>query len=100
MTPRPFGSLTPAPSNIEPPASTSWSPPSSFGTRDIWNARVAALRQVETAPDPLLAHFSPLGSEHINLTGDYVWGAPHSVSENPAGLRLQRPVPEPFPRAA
>ncbi len=47
----------------------------------LWNTRyleraVAALRQVETAPDPLLAHFSPLGSEHVNLTGDYVWGAP------------------------
>ena len=61
---------------------------------------VAALRQVETAPDPLLAHLSPLGSEHINLTGGYVWGAPHSVSENPAGLRPVRPAPEPFPRAA
>jgi 2-hydroxychromene-2-carboxylate isomerase len=47
---------------------------------------VAAFRQVQTAPDPLLAHFSPLGSEHINLTGDYVWGAPHSVSENLAGF--------------
>jgi hypothetical protein len=24
-------------------------------------------------PDELLAHLSPLGWEHINLTGDYVW---------------------------
>ncbi len=71
----------------------------------LWNTRyleraVAALHQVETVPDPLLAHLSPLGWEHINLTGDYVWGAPHNVSENPARLRPLRPVPEPFPRAA
>ena len=26
------------------------------------------------SPDQLLAHLSPLGWEHVNLTGDYVWG--------------------------
>ena len=26
-------------------------------------------------PDELLQHLSPLGWEHINLTGDYVWNA-------------------------
>ena len=43
----------------------------------LWNTRylnraVAALREVEDVPDHLLAHLSPLGWEHINLTGDYV----------------------------
>jgi hypothetical protein len=34
---------------------------------------VAALRQAEDVPDQLLAHLSPLGWEHVNLTGDYIW---------------------------
>ena len=28
------------------------------------------------ADDPLLDHLSPLGWEHINLTGDYTWNNP------------------------
>jgi hypothetical protein len=36
------------------------------------NERSAALRQLEDVPDHLLTHLSPLGWEHINLTGDYV----------------------------
>ena len=36
-----------------------------------------AVRQLRaqgaTVPDDLLAHFAPLGWEHIALTGDYVW---------------------------
>jgi TnpA family transposase len=53
----------------------------------LWNTRyleraVSALRQVETVPDALLAHLSPLGWEHVNLTGDYVWGARQEMSEN------------------
>ncbi|WP_288037138.1 Tn3 family transposase [Acidiphilium sp.] len=47
----------------------------------LWNTRyleraVATLRRTENVPDHLLAHISPLGWEHINLTG---------------GLRLGRP---------
>ena len=43
----------------------------------LWNTRyleraVAALRQAEDVPDQLLTHLSPLGWEHVNLTGDYV----------------------------
>ncbi len=42
----------------------------------LWNTRyleraIATLRQVEDVPDQLLAHLSPLGWEHVNLTGDY-----------------------------
>jgi hypothetical protein len=40
----------------------------------LWNTRyleraIAALRQAEDVPDQLLAHLSPLGWEHVNLTG-------------------------------
>ena len=71
----------------------------------LWNTRyleraVEALRKVENVPDSLLAHLSPLGWEHVNLTGDYVWGAEQSVSENIAGLRPLRTQPDPFLKAA
>ena len=33
------------------------------------------MRQTEDVPDHLLAHLSPLGWEHVNLTGDYIWSA-------------------------
>ena len=71
----------------------------------LWNTRyleraVAALRQVEDVPDRLLAHLSPLGWEHINLTGDYVWDAAQSMSENSDELRPLRNLPEAFRRAA
>ena len=61
----------------------------------LWNTRcleraVAALRQVEDVPDHLLAHLSPLGWEHVNLTGDYVWAAAEQMTENPDGLRPLR----------
>jgi hypothetical protein len=45
----------------------------------LWNTvyleRVVALlrRRGQAVADELLAHLSPLGWEHINLTGDYVW---------------------------
>jgi hypothetical protein len=71
----------------------------------LWNTRyleraVAALRKVENVPDHLLAHLSPLGWAHINLTGDYVWGVPQEMSENADGLRPLRAAPEPMCRAA
>ena len=40
-----------------------------------------------------LAHLSPLGWEHVNLTGDYVWAAQQGKSENTDGLRPLRVVP-------
>jgi TnpA family transposase len=71
----------------------------------LWNTRylehaVAALRQVEDVPDYLLAHLSPLGWEHINLTGDYVWAGQLSMSENTDGLRPLRMAPEITRKAA
>ena len=61
----------------------------------LWNTRyldraVAALRQAEEVPDRLLAHLSPLGWEHVNLTGDYVWSPERTATENHDGLRPLR----------
>jgi TnpA family transposase len=71
----------------------------------LWNTRyleraVAALRRVEEIPDHLLAHLSPLGWEHVNLTGDYVWAAAEQMTENPNGLRSLRTPPVTYRRAA
>ena len=46
----------------------------------LWNTRyleraIAALTRAREVPDQLLAHLSPLGWEHVNLTGDYIWAA-------------------------
>ena len=64
----------------------------------LWNTRylehaVDALRQTEDVPDHLLVHLSPLGWEHINLTGDYVWVGVEQMTENPDGFRqLSEPI--------
>jgi hypothetical protein len=65
----------------------------------LWNTRylertVATLRKAEDVPDQLLAHLSPLSWEHVNLTGDYVWGNQQGASENADGLRPLRAMPE------
>ena len=70
----------------------------------LWNTRyleraVAIMRQTEDVPDHMLAHLSPLGWEHVNLTGDYIWSA-ERVSENADGMRPLRAAPESFPKAA
>ena len=71
----------------------------------LWNTRyleraVAALRKVEDVPDHLLAHLSPLGWEHVNLTGDYIWQTGRRMSEYHDGMRLLRDVPEVLRKAA
>src|SRR3954447_20630725 len=71
----------------------------------LWNTRhlkraVAALRQVEDIPDHLLAHLSPLGWEHVNLTGDYVWAAAEQMTENHDGFRPLRLSSDPARLAA
>jgi TnpA family transposase len=70
----------------------------------LWNTRylsraVAAMRETEDIPDHLLAHLSPLGWEHINLTGDYVW-SPAETTENHNDFRSLRPAPDPALLAA
>ena len=71
----------------------------------LWNTRyleraVAVLRQTEDVPDRLLAHLSPLGWEHVNLTGDYVWAVQQRMTENSDGLRPLRAAPELTRKAA
>jgi hypothetical protein len=71
----------------------------------LWNPRyleraVATLRQSADVPDHLLAHLSPLGWEHVNLTGDYVWGGQHSMSKHTGGLRPLCTSQEAFAKAA
>ena len=71
----------------------------------LWNTRylnraIAALRKTEDVPDHLLAHLSPLGWEHINLTGDYVWSPAREMTENRDGFLSLRPAPDPALLAA
>jgi hypothetical protein len=58
------------------------------------------MRKTEYVPDDLLAHLSPLGWEHVNLTGDYIWGAESSITENTDGLRPLRAIPAELYQAA
>jgi hypothetical protein len=44
------------------------------------------------APDQLLAHVAPLGCEHINLTGDYLWEQAAETAVDYWPLRLQDPL--------
>jgi hypothetical protein len=39
-------------------------------------------------PDTLLKRISPLGWEHINLTGIYTWDTEHQMPEGFRSLRL------------
>ena len=60
----------------------------------LWNSvylgrALDALRcRGEAIPDALLAHVAPLGWQHINLTGDYLWGA--DGAPGPDGFRPLR----------
>ena len=61
----------------------------------LWNTvylekAIESLRQRETLDETLLPHVSPLGWEHINLTGDYVWHANKRVAKG--RFRPLRPV--------
>ena len=66
----------------------------------LWNTvylerAVKALRERgEVIPDDLVAHLSPLGWEHINLTGDYTWHLNRRVSQG--RFRPLRPVGMPI----
>ena len=59
----------------------------------LWNTTYleAAKHQLDTAgravPHDLLQHLSPLGWQHINLTGDYLWTDPVTVSGKLRPLR-------------
>ena len=60
----------------------------------LWNtvylgrALDALRRRGEAVPDALLAHLAPLGWQHVNLTGDYLWG--QGAGLRPDGFRPLR----------
>ncbi len=60
----------------------------------LWNtvylgrALEAARRRGDRIPDALLAHLAPVGWQHLNLTGDYLWGPDTSLG--PDGFRPLR----------
>ena len=70
------------------------------GAIALWNTvylgrALDALRaQGEAIPDALLAHLAPSGWQHINLTGDYLWGADGSLG--PDGFRPLRHLDAPL----
>ena len=39
-------------------------------------------RKGEVVSEALLAHIAPLGWQHINLTGDYLWDSDASVASD------------------
>jgi hypothetical protein len=45
------------------------------------SAKVKLREQGQSVDENLLAHLSPLGWEHINLTGDYVWHSNKRVAK-------------------
>ena len=63
----------------------------------LWNTiyierAVRTLRERGQAiSDDLLAHLSPLGWEHINLTGDYVWKPDSGTKQRPL-RQLRLPI--------
>ena len=70
----------------------------------LWNtvylgrALDALRRRGEIVPDALLAHIAPLGWQHINLTGDYLWDADAAIGPN--GFRPLRSDEAPLAAAA
>jgi TnpA family transposase len=71
----------------------------------LWNTTylgraLDSLRRLgESVPDELLAHLAPVGWQHINLTGDYLWDADAGIG--PDGLRpLRTTFTQPLARAA
>lgn len=70
----------------------------------LWNtvylgrALDALRRRGEDVPDALLAHVAPLGWQHINLTGDYLWNVDSAFG--PDGFRLLRGMASTLPTAA
>lgn len=69
------------------------------GAIALWNTvylgrALDALRvRGEVIPDALLAHLAPSGWQHINLTGDYLWGADGGLG--PDGFRPLRNLAAP-----
>ncbi|MFM0609730.1 Tn3 family transposase [Paraburkholderia sediminicola] len=68
----------------------------------LWNTvylerAIAALREHENIEESLLPHVAPIGWNHINLTGDYVWHANKRVAKG--RFRPLRPVKSGTPKS-
>ena len=68
-----------------------------WSTAYLGRALNALRRGEEHVPEALLAHLAPLGWQHINLTGDYLWGADSNLGTD--GFRPLRTL-HPLPAAA
>ena len=56
--------------------------------RRVGRASAHLRQQRRNIPNELLKHVSPLGWEHINLTGIYSWDIEHQMAEGFRPLRL------------
>ena len=65
----------------------------------LWNTTYleAAMRHLDRqgrpVPPDLLQHLSPLGWQHINLTGDYLWSGPGASDDKLRPLRQTTRLP-------
>ena len=104
-SPAPSASIVSVACETEPPRLSSIAPAALLVTAAIalWNtvylgrALDALRRSGERVPDTLLAHLAPLGWQHVNLTGDYLWDADSGLSAD--GFRPLR-TPQSLPAAA
>ena len=70
----------------------------------LWNtvyldrALDALRQQSEVVPEALLVHLAPVGWQHINLTGDYLWDADADVAQD--GFRRLRADTQPLAEVA
>jgi Tn3 transposase DDE domain len=58
---------------------------------------LALFKLQSTLCPQLLAHLAPLGWQHINLTGDYLWGTDASIGRD--GFRPLRGISANLPTA-
>src|SRR5579883_1322513 len=61
------------PGRTKPAGSIWWLPLSSCGIPSRWNRLSRRSKARNAGARRLPSHLSPLGWEHINLTGDYLW---------------------------
>ena len=67
--------------------------------RTLRSRTLRSLARRGAEPDPaLLAHLAPLGWQHINLTGDYLW--PSASGIGPNGFRPLKTPARATPLAA